>query len=240
MYKSKLPILDKPYVDTNDELSLFVSTFKEQEDAEIAALLLAWMKNGTRGELGTMRRFMQETVGERPKVFLDLYANDEIERFDKWGDASFCGMLTYTHLHNILGKLHVLIHKKGTIEKAYNEYVSGHRRTSGKYAHDVISALFSGNTGFPTPKSTCTFYRINLFLYWMVYKLRVWKTESFGNFILPCSDIVFERAHKEGLTKIRLKTNLSNAVHLTHISRSLLGDMDFFKMYELLNQESNG
>lgn len=217
-------------VDSDNEKSLFISTFTEKRNAEVVAVLGAWMDNGFKYEDVVFENFvLSEMIWVLPYVL--NYGKD-----GKWkekGSASMIGILTYSNLHNLLTKLYETYIMNEDLEHAFYKYFQNYKRHKCKYAHDALSFIFSGNTGFPTIRNNGTFYRYNLLFYWLTYKLKIWKYTSIG--LLPCNDKIFENAYKFGVIPKRMKSTLTNTIKLTEIAKEMFGDNDFYKLYEFLN-----
>lgn len=217
-------------VDSDNEKSLFISTFTEKRNAEVVAVLGAWMDNGFKHEDVVFENFvLSEMIWTLPYVL--NYGKD-----GKWkekGSASMIGILTYLNLHNLLTKLYETYIMNEDLEHAFYKYFQNYKRHKCKYAHDALSLIFSGNTGFPTIRNNGTFYRYNLLFYWLTYKLKIWKYASIG--LLPCNDKIFENAYKYGVIPKRMKSTLTNTIKLTEIAKEMFGDNDFYKLYEFLN-----
>ena len=60
-------------VDTDDELSLFVSTFQKKSDAEIVAVLAAWLSNGLTGENYALHTIVDEIMQGKPSHYVENY-----------------------------------------------------------------------------------------------------------------------------------------------------------------------
>jgi hypothetical protein len=217
-------------VDSDNEKSLFISTFTEKRNAEVVAVLGAWMDNGFKYEDVVFENFvLSEMIWALPYVL--NYGKD-----GKWkekGSASMIGILTYSNLHNLLTKLYETYIMNEDLEHAFYKYFQNYKRHKCKYAHDALSLIFSGNTGFQTIRNNGTFYRYNLLFYWLTYKLKIWKYASIG--LLPCNDKIFENAYKYGVIPKRMKSTLTNTIKLTEIAKEMFGDNDFYKLYEFLN-----
>ncbi len=229
MTKRELSILANN-VDTNDDNISFLSSFHNYLDVEVAAIIVAWMSNGVRGEQEAARKLIECTMNAEPSKFASSYINE----FDQYGDSSFFGIITFSHLHNLIVKIRDVLNSNASIQTLFRMRQSEKKKNRIKYAHDALASIFSGGTCLPTSKSTCAFYRYNLFLYWMAYKMNIWQSVDITNAIIPCRDDVFARAHKLGVTRHQLKTNLPSAIKLTKTAHSWFGN-DFYKMYELLN-----
>lgn len=217
-------------VDSDDEKSLFISTFGEKRDAEIVSVLSAWMDNGFKYENTILENFvLAEMIYPLPYV---LNYGGKSKWKDK-GNASMIGILTYSNLNNLLIKLYETYTTSDDLESAFYKYFSNYKRHKCKYAHDALSLIFCGNTGFPTIRNNGTFYRYNLLFYWLTYKLKIWKHSNIG--LLPCNDKIFENAYKYGVIPKRMKSTLTNTIKLTEVAKEMFGDDDFYKLYEYLN-----
>ena len=225
---TKKDLIQKAYgVDSDSEMSLFISSFQDVVDVEVVATLCAWASNGVQGEESTMERFI-ESLGESPASFVLDY--DAHRTFRRRGIETFYGMLTYRHLDLLLMSLSSILTQWGSVQRCYQAIA--HERHDA-LPHEVFAYTFGSGTGFPTRSSKCTFYRYALLLYWLTYKLRVWDVDTSRAFI-PCNDHVIDAASELGIIRRRLKTPLNYAVVLSDTARDWFGDKDFYKMYELL------
>ena len=216
-------------VDSDSELSLFISSYKDPDDATIVAILCAWVSNGLEGEEIAVERFIQREMDDYPTTAIRTRYTQE--KVANRGIESFWGTLTYEHLFNLLSEIASILDGGNSI---YEYYEHATKRKRCKYAHDALAMILGHNNGFPTRKSNCSFYRYNLLFYWLTYKLHIWDVPT-SKALLPCNDRIYENAYKLGITKYKKKNNLENAVELTAIAREWFGDEHFYKLYELLN-----
>lgn len=216
-------------VDSDSEMSLFISTFRDDDDATIVLILCAWMSNGLKGEEIAIERFIEQEMGEHPLEYVLNY-----HKSNKWanrGVESFYGALTYTNLHRLLVALSGIYTQLGGFGNAYIYHLSN-KRSKVKYAHEVLSMMMGTCSGFPTRTSNCTFYRSNLVFYYL-YKNRLFDQDK-SKMLLPCNDVVFARAKELGIISKDMKSNTKNVIELTNIARDWFGNEDFYKLYDLL------
>lgn len=220
--KNLIKLAEKVVVD--DSLLSFIATFLASlHDTEVVATICSWLSNGHQGE-GWFAIRVCDVEHECGHLLEALN-----KRTQAGDDACFFSVLTNNNYRNLLDKLNAC---NGSLYDAFLLQGGG----CSKYAHDNLVRLLSCGTGLPTMNNDCTFFRFNLLLYWLTYRLKApkWKDLDTSNFLLPCNDMVFENAYKLGVIKKRMQSKLSNAVQLTKIARKWFGDKDFFKMYELL------
>lgn len=213
-------------VGTDSEKTLFVSAFDSLYDMEVVALIVAWLSNGVANENIVTRNIVEKVMNNQPSLFVRNI--DETLRDGIIEDACVCGLMTTSHLCTLLEKIKAM-------KSMQDEYLSHMERAKDKckYSHDALAMMFSGGTGFPTRASSSTFYRFNLFFYWMAYKFRLWQVPT-QQALLPCNDKILERAYNLGIVKTPVKSNIANTIALTKKARSYFGDNDFYKLYEIL------
>lgn len=216
-------------VNSDDKTSLFLSSFMDKKDAEIVSLFSAWMTHGWKQEDDEIQDFVKSTFTPTPTLYIENYPRSS---YYKNGNFSFFKILTFPHLDMFLKKIHDIMDKYGDIENAFVKS----KKTRDVYAHDTLSRMLGGNTGFQSKKTSGTFFRYNLFLYWMTYKLKVWTT-PIENTLLPCNDFIFQKAYELGITNKIYKSNLSKTVILTNKAKEIFGEKDFYKLYEIINSQ---
>ena len=221
-------------VDTDDELSLFVCTFPEKSDAEIVAVLAAWLSNGWTGENYALHTIVDEIMQGKPSHYVENYVP-----YMNFGDVAsnqcFFRMFSYGNLDALIQAIKRAKSQYGGIQEAFEAVMTKKKRI--KHVHEAFAVLFGGGTMFPTRKSNSTFYRYNLLYYWLTFKLKIWTLCPFDDVaLLPCNDKVFTEAFKRGLTKRKWKSTLVNVEALTNTARSIFGEnfSDFFKLYDVL------
>lgn len=217
-------------VDSDTGLSLFISTFLEVGDAEIAAILCAWMSNGIRGEEVVVENLINNTMGSDLQSFMHEYPKHRI--FTQQGIETFFGTLTYQHLDTLCMAISRALRD---YDNLYECYQAQWKEKKCKYAHQALAYAFGNGCGLPTRSSNCTFYRYNLLFYWLTYKLRLWDDANIQNALLPCNDRVLSAAYELNVLHNRAKSTLATIESLTDKARDWFGDSDFYKMFELLS-----
>lgn len=235
MKKSEL--INKAFsVGTDDEKTLFVSTFAHNPDEEeIVAILSAWLSNGTRGELYAIDHLVNDIMQKKPKEYLENYYGEApSEKFVL--SQSFFRQTTHYHLARLLEKIRkIQLSQKPELQDTF-EYLMSRPKNKCTFIHDAFAEMFGGETMFPTRESNGTFYRFNLLYYWLTYKLKIWHLNPYKDAaLLPCNDKIFTGAYELGVVSKRMTSNLKSTIALTEIAREWFGDKDFYKMYELLN-----
>lgn len=181
------------------------SPFDVKEDMEMTCLLNAYLCNGKEWTIDTS---------------IQVPFNNE----------SRYGIITNANIVKLDERIRD-IEKQGGLLESYKSHLM---QKSCKYAHDALAMMLCGGTCLPSPSSNGTFFRYNLFLYWVTYHFRVWKDVDTSKALLPCNDLVFEKAYLMGIIKKRVKSCLKNTIMLTSLARKVFGDNDFYRMYELL------
>ncbi len=217
-------------VDVCDEKASFISTFGDKKEKEIVAVISAWLSNGVRNEDYVLKSIICGEMKGQPIDFLQDYRVTGCYKDREY--ESLCGLLTYHHFHHLLIRLYSISKGSDTLQEAYLYTLT---KKKPPFSHDAFVRLLGKNTGFQTTKTNGTFYRFNLLFYWLTYRLNVWQDVDTTNAILPCNDKVFDNAYRLGIVEKPIKANLKNAVMLTNKAREWLGNNDFYKLYEILN-----
>lgn len=227
-------IVNSQNVETDDAKTLFVSTFADKDDAEIVAILAAWLSNGMQGEEYALHTIVDEIMQGKPSEYVKNYAP-----YMNFGDVAenqcFFRIFSYGNLDALIQAIKRAKSQYGGIQEAFEAVMTKKKRI--KHVHEAFAVLFGGGTMFPTRKSNSTFYRYNLLYYWLTFKLKIWTLCPFDDVaLLPCNDKVFAEAFKRGLTKRKWKSTLVNVEALTNTARSIFGESfsDFFKLYDVL------
>ena len=213
-------------VNSDDTMSLFLSSFSEKKDIEIVSIFSAWMMHGWKEEESEIFDFVRNTFLPTPTSYITEYPHSS---FYKSSNFSLFKILTLPYLDNFLKRLHDVILKYGDLESAF--FCAQKKRDV--FAHETLARLFCGNTGFQSKHTNGTFYRYNLFLYWMTYKLKIWHL-LIKNALLPCDDFVFQKAYELGITNKVLKSNLPQTIALTEKAKKMFGEQNFYKLYEII------
>ena len=228
-------IVNSQNVETDDAKTLFVSTFVDKEDAEIVAILSAWLSNGMQGEEYALHTIVDEIMQGKPSEYVKNYA-PYMNFGDVAGNQCFFRIFSYGNMDALIQAIKRVKQKYGSFQKAVELVLSKKKRF--KYIHEAFAFLIGGNnTMFPTRKSNGTFYRYNLLYYLLAYKLRIWESFKFDDkALLPCNDKVFENALKKNITKRKWKSTLINVEALTSTAKSMFGDStdEYFKLYDIL------
>lgn len=202
---------------TDDCLS-FIET-SPPELVERNAFVCAWLTNGLRLEREMIKRacdgFGQYVTGTQSR------------------NKSFFAYFTDGNLAELTDRYMKYVSSFGSLHSAFIHYAV---ERPHEYAHEILAYMFGGGTGFQTLNSNGAFYRYNLLLYWLVFKLRVWDDVWTETILLPCNDRTFSRAYDFRIFKHHRKTNLQNTVELTKFARGLFGD-EFYKLYEILEYD---
>lgn len=223
-------IMSKLESNSGMQMPLFLSTFKDKKNFEIAATICAWMSNGWPHEDVKIQEYIKKVMLPTPLEF--------IERFEyKQTNQSFFRILSSKQMNTLLSRIQFIYKYHGSLEQGFVDTLAFERKT--KYNHEILAKMLSGNTGFQTTESNCSFYRYNLLYYWLTYKFNIWENKRYGRALLPCNDATFKNAYSKGFTKVLLKTNLTSTKILTAKAKEIYGKDDFFKMYEDLNILTN-
>lgn len=212
----------------SDLKSLLISSFSDSRDAEIAAVLVAWLSNGTPDEECFIKTFMLNTI-RAPRDFVVRYK--ESKSYANYGNKPFFGLLTYANLHALFLRLSNLIEEHGDLRTAF---IQRSAKMRYKYAHEVFADMFGEDCGLASRKSNGTFYRYNLLAYYLSYRPCVWGKGIIKNALIPCDNRVMERARSNGVTRRRLHSNVLTPIMLTKIAKEKYGEDDFYKLYEAL------
>lgn len=221
-------------VNTDDEKSVFISSFSDKSDAEIVAVLTVWLTNGLQGEEYALHTLVDEIMQGKPNHYVENY----VPYMNFGGVASnqcFFRMFSYGNLDALIQAIKRAKSQYGGIQEAFEAVMTKKKRI--KHVHEAFAVLFGCGTMFPTRKSNSTFYRYNLLYYWLTFKLKIWTLCPFDDVaLLPCNDKVFAEAFKRGLTNRKWKSTLLNVEALTNTARSIFGEnfSDFFKLYDVL------
>ena len=220
-------------VNTDDEKSVFISSFSDKSDAEIVAVLTVWLTNGLQGEEYALHTLVDEIMQGKPSEYIDNYLP-----FMNFGDVAakqcFFRMFTYENLHNLMQSIKDVKVKYGSLQVAFDNTMSK-KRNKCKHIHDAFAILFSGNTMFPTRNSNCTFYRYNLLYYLLTHKLGIWSDKYMSYAQIPCNDKIFNKAFEIGVIKKRSQSTLVNVLSLTNAAKIIFGDVEFLRLYDVLN-----
>lgn len=222
-------------IDTDDDMSIIVSMSFGKSDAEIVAVLAAWLSNGLQGESYALLSIVEEIMQGKPSEYIENYVP-----YMNFGDVAnnqcFFRMFSYGNLDALMKSIKREKERFGDLQEAFEEYMS--RPIYGcNFVHDSFAKMFGHGTMFPSNKSNGTFYRYNLLYYWLTYKLKIWHINPYDDVaLLPCNDKIFSNAYIRGFTKKKLKSTCANAAVLTDIAHSIFVDnfSQFFKLYEYL------
>ena len=218
------------YVDTSkDTRKKLVSSFHASYDKEIVAVIASWLYNGCLGE-----DFVLEMTIEMLKPNPITYVMNPTYQWES-DNGSFCGMMSNANFVNLLKNIRDANLVNGGMQQSFSSYMYT-KRHKCKYVHDAFAYMFSGNTGFPTKSSKSTFFRYN-YLYYLLYDLNIWdrNTIDFEKALLPCNDVIMQKAYQFGLTKRLLRSDLRGTIELSNISKQMFGIKDFYILYEFLN-----
>ena len=217
-------------VDISDDKRLqLVSTFKESYDKEIVAIISSWLYNGYSIEEYTIERTI-EMMMPSPVTFV-LKPNKDVVSAD---NGCFCGMMSNMNFINLIGKIRdcLLLHE--SLQVCFNSYMNNYKRHKCKYVHDALAMMFSGGTGLPTKASKSSFFRYN-YLYYLLYKLNIWANMDISKALIPCNDMIIQRAYQYGIVDESRKSDLGGAIALTNKAKAMFGEKDFYILYEFLN-----
>lgn len=222
---TKEELVKKAYeVNSDDEKSLFISSFSDKQDAFIVAVICAWVSNGIYPdcECYMAKHIVNEIMQGKPTQYIQNYKYlDNIgEKIRQEKNFSIYNILTLKNFDNLCLSL-----------KSPRQAP----RRKLKFAHEIFCGIFEKGCGFPTIQSNGTFYRYNLLLYWLTYKfhLQEYKFKPTTKFIIPCNDIILENAYKLGIFRKRMRQSTRSALKLTQIAKEWFGE-DYYKMFELL------
>lgn len=213
-------------------MSLLTSTEMCDTDREIIVVLLTWLENWDEEKDEEKKQALLEYIMPSPTLFvLNYLDNPCFERENKY--ESFYRVLTYNNLHKLILKIRECLLTSGSIFCCCKKKRQIRNKRKYKYGHDLLASILSGDTGFQTSLSNCTFYRYNKIIYIMTDVLHVWDKEIIGYSLLPCNDKVFDNAYGKRIVKKKMKATLANAIELTKIAKRMHGD-DFYKLYKEL------
>lgn len=200
-------------------------------DMEIYLAVLAWFSNFKamdKTEIYIARNIIIGNIGESPTKY--------VLNYDKVSGAAITNnslrILSFRHWSNFMLRLKKTLSENESIESAY-------LKLRGKIKgapHVVLSFMLSGETGFPTSNSKCTFYTYYLYLY-LLSKHRVWSQHTVKDALIPCNSVVIKNALSKGYLKKAKEPTLRVANELTNVARAKYGNENFYKMYEELNYE---
>lgn len=218
-------------VNGDTAMSLFISSFDSDDDKFVVCVICAWLSNGYDNEMYMAQHIVNDIMCGKPSEYVKKYTCfDNISKpVDK--NSSFFCLLTYKNFDNLCLSLRRIFELGGIsfVQETLNK-----KRRRRMYAHNMLVGTFGDGVGFPTGKTSGTFYRLNLLLYWLTYKVRIIHCSP-NLLLLPCNDHVLERACEMHVVENKkLRHNLKNAEYLTNVAVSIFGSEDFYKLYELL------
>ena len=233
MRKDKFIELARKSVCVDDEKLSFISTFENPLDAEIVAIITAWLSNGSYNELSTAQDIVAQLT---PTPYEFVKSSDALNVFEDV-DISINATMTLSHLHWLISKLHEYVTtRQRPIKDIFPLSGALSSKKRHKRPHNYLCALLGGETGFQTKMGGGTFYRYYLLFYWLAYKTTIWQGVDTSMALLPCNSVVFSNAYKLGIFKKPvLFCNIDKAIQLTSIARNWFGDEHFYLMYEYLN-----
>lgn len=208
----------------------FAESFEKNANIEIVAFISSWIDNGTIYDGSILDDLFCDTMQGQPYEFIIDYVPRDGEK----DDYCFVGNLTYGNLNNLFSSLHEAYTVYGGLKFVYESYFSAKNKKIRKdhsFGHNALADFFGDGIGMPTNENTGTFFRYNQFLYWITYKLNVWKGTDVNRILLPCNDFVLERAYDKGYIRKRMESKLQSAILLTDIAKEKYGD-GFMKLYE--------
>ena len=198
------------YIDIPD-----ITRYKSKQDIEIVLSVYAWASNVVdidSQNFYVVEDFVISKFGQSP---YDYLINNNVD-FDECG--SFLKLLTFNNLKTLLNKLRKCYNNKKDLETYYLSIVK-----DGKYAHITLSEIFGTGTGFPTKQSRCCFYTYYLLIYWM--QNSVWQKLPQDTILLPCSDVLLNKAYEKRIIKKDKTPTLKNAIKLTNLAKEKYDDM---------------
>ena len=214
--------------DSKDFRKSLVTKFPAKTDQEIAAIIVSWMNNGISSEEYTIRKTLDDMTPS-PTAFV-LKPHDDDLPYD---NGCFCGVLSNANFVNLIRKIQECHIYDGGIKESFTKKLYT-RRNKCRYAHEALSDMLSGNTGFPTRTSIGTFFRLN-YLYYLLYRLGIWQDMDLCHALLPCNDTTMQMAYKHGITRKKLNSDLFSTKQLTNVAKEMFGEKDFYLLYEFLN-----
>ena len=217
-------------VDSDGFVERILDVYPLTKNAELAAVLFAWISNGFNREYFVMTDCINNIIRGGICDFICGY--DAHRTFAPNGIETFYGTLTYAQLDALCLSLSRIIKEWGSLCEAYQASYKEHKC---KMPHEAFFYAIGGGCGFPKRSANCTFYRYNLLFYWLTYKMHIWEDVDISTALLPCNDKVLQSAYELGVVRNRMKANLSNVITLSDKARDWFGEDDFFKMYQLLN-----
>lgn len=198
-----------------------ISAYHDQRDKELAAVICAWLSNGWRDEVYVAKRILKD-LGDHPATAIADYT------YTPNAQATFFrGFSCHTYRRFIQRCRDVFAFSDTTLEDTVVEELSVNR-----YACYALAQILGGGTGYPTRNYNGTFYRYNLILYWLAYKLNVWTNIEPKAALLPCNQRVIEWAQKNGVLKCKAKMSLERVRDITLYAIQRYGQKDFYKLYE--------
>lgn len=226
---TKENIIEMAYkVDTDDAYTSFISTFADDYNMLIVAIISSWVQNGERDMFYTIQKIVNEKMESNPSLFVLSHKRE------CGYNESFCENISDNNFVNLINTIKKVTLFQGGVRNAYEQYMSSSRHRC-KYSHEAMSIIFGYGTHFPSISCKGTFFRYNLLLYWLSYKFGLWSDMDTKRVLLPCNDKIFANAKRFGVTDVKYKSTLSSTIKLTNIARDWFGDADFWKMYEFLN-----
>ena len=205
-----------------------VSTFKEPYDKEIVAIISSWLYNGYSIEEYTIEKTI-EMMQPSPVTFV-LKPNKDVISAD---NGCFCGRMSNMNFINLINKVRdcLLLHE--SLQVCFDSYMNNYKRHKCKFVHDAFALMLSGCTGLPTKESKSSFFRYN-YLYYLLYKLRIWDNLDISKALIPCNDEIMQRAYKLGIINDIKRSDLRGAIMLTNKAKEMFGEKDFYILYEFL------
>lgn len=227
----KSSLLELAYsVEPSDNYTSIISKFPTIREKELVAMFCAWLSNETRGEYEALVSLLEDTMHGDPLSAVMAYDLDAKDLHTPC--ASFYRVFTHEHLHILIVKAREIWFKKGGLYNLFMSYMKAEKNRC-KYPHEALAKILGGGTCFPTRKTSGTFYRYNLLLYWLCYNLKIWDIAPYKP-LLPCNDALFARAYSLGIINTQMESSLHSAVKLTEKAVCMFGEENYMKMYELL------
>lgn len=222
---TKEELVKKAYeINSDDEKSLLISSFSDKQDAFIVAVICAWVSNDIypNSEYYMAKHIVNEIMCGKPKKYIDNYTYlDNVDpRIRENKNLSMFNILTLKNFDNLCLSLKI----KREVQT-----------TKLKFAHEIFFDFFGSGCGFPTIRTNSTFYRYNLLLYWLTYKLHIqeYTFKPTTKIILPCNDRILDNAYKLKVFRKKMRHNTLSALKLTQIAKNWFGE-EYYKMFELL------